>query len=228
MALESISVVVPLREQFIPADLLANYKARIISIECEDEVIQKISIHPKAFRASQNFTRNFFISSCDVGQLDFTFLNGFHGLQLIRFILANNFHLAVWTSLPPLSHLTGLELFSSSGLDEWTSFPVLVQGLTEIFMHNTFLCDLSTDRILQWVIDSPSVNTLRYLHLDKNFLTRIPKQIRALSKLNKLVLTGNKITTIEKESIYRNSSTRCEIFLDVNEISNIEPGAFQG
>lgn len=227
--LGSFRLVVPLREQFIPADLLAHHQTKTISIECEDEVIQKLSIHPDAFRSSRNCTHQLRIETCDVSRLDFAFLTGFNNLEKFRIGHAINVHLAEWPSFPSsLLHLKTFEIMRSSGVDEWTRFPVLIQGIEELDLHDCRIGDESIDRILQWVVHSPSVNTLKILSLEYNSLTRIPRQIKLLGKLENLVLSINKIAIIERGSFFRNSSTKCDIRLGMNEIRNIEPGAFQG
>lgn len=82
--------------------------------------------------------------------------------------------------------------------------------------------------ILQAVITGSNASLLTSLNLDHNLLTRVPDEIRLFPQLKLLSLGGNMISTIHTGALNFNSAPIHSLFLDGNQIGNIEPGAIRG
>lgn len=94
------------------------------------------------------------------------------------------------------------------------------------------LDDDNVSRILDVFTAHHSDNLLRLISLRDNRLTKVPPQIRFFSKLNRLNLGYNRLSSI-KVGDFNFSSTEfnrqnVRLWLNHNEIRFIEPGALAG
>lgn len=128
---------------------------------------------------------------------------------------------------PDLVNLTTLVIQGSAGLNNWTTFPQLIQGLDYIELSACLIDDDGMNRILTWAFNT-SVDSLSELLMNANNLTGIPQKI-ARFNLATLELNRNPInsTVLTEGSMIFNSSVKM-LGLAFTGIETIEPGAFQG
>ena len=223
--LENFRLTVPLSEEFIPANLLVKNKINTeFQLQCQQST-QRLTIHPNAFQASRKFTSIFGVINCDLARFNFSFLADFRKLYMLFFKRCANIHLADWTTLPLLPKFNFLEI-EFMKLNEWTNFPVLHKGLYSVTLKRNLIGDAAMDRILQWLTDSPSIDTLTYLDLEATFLNEIPVKISSF-KIHLLLFLGrNPIKVIRNGFITNIRPFRID--LHSCDIDTIEPGAFHG
>ena len=139
-------------------------------------------IDAEAFVSSWNFTKKFVIRYSNVGLMkSFDFLAGFNQLKEIQFLQSVNFSLPY---LPPLPNLVSLVLYQTTGINEWTHFPNLTKGLETIDLTAIELNDEMADRVLAWILTSPSKYSLKILYFHReNLLTQIPHKIKYFPNL---------------------------------------------
>ena len=229
---KNVSIGVPATEHFIPANLLGqNAVDGALLLGCQ-HTTQQLTIHPDAFRASRTCISFLEVDRCNLAGFNFSFLNAFSNLKILRFSLCANIDAADWKSLPSLlPALVALQI-KFIKLDKWIHFPILHNGLKYVDLSGNFIGDAAMDRILQWLIDSPSVDTLETLDLSETFLTEIPKKFSLFKNLCILYMNSNLIKTIPSGSITALNVPADEpvakIHLHSCDIDTIEPGAFQG
>ena len=97
-----------------------------------------------------------------------------------------------------------------------------------VYLTNNLIGDVAMDRILQWIIDSPSVNTLRSLVIAESALTKIPRQFSSFSALERIVLWRDPLNTTIRYGSLNFSYPVSVLCLESCGIKFIEPGAFQG
>ena len=221
-----IELKIPPTEVMISVDLLA-YE---IDLKCEAIGVQRLKIHPDAFRSSQNFTSKVAIQNCDVTGMNFVFLNGFHNLIHIHLNLVSNVHLVEWSSLPALPGLQYLSITYSTGLNAWTAFPNLSSTLAvmmTINLQGNRIDDGAIDRILMWILDSAKIKFWR-LDISRNSLTDIPQKLALLNGLINLDLSYNPMNgiIIRSNSVY--FSPVMELHLQSVGIISIQPRAIVG
>ena len=226
--LKNFELLIPPKDLVIPADLLSDkFAAEIITLHCQDDKgTQRLKVDPEAFRSSRNFILTVEIFLCDTGELDFLFLRGFQRLVKLDLSSDMNVHLLNWTSLPTLPNFRSLDISYSEGLNEWVDFPKLEKGLEAIQLPCNKISDLTMDRIMQWILSSPSADTLGHLNVGRNALTKIPSGLSSLKRLQIVRLYFNPITCIQTGMF--NFSSVINIFLEGTQINAIEPEAFQG
>ena len=222
----NLHLLLPPDGTFLPADLLSNHQitSKIIII-CKDFISQRINIHQDAFRSSRNFISEFKIFACDSKGFDFLFMKDFRNMKSVEFNWNSNLHLANWTSFPLLSSLTHFYIYDSNGLDEWTQFSFFHNRLSYFAMYNNYVGDECTSRILSWLLESPSAETLEVLILQDNGLTKIPEEILFFKNLKIIALNNNCITNIHRKSFH--SWPEVGLNLALNDIESIEDGAFE-
>ena len=217
----------------IPADLLGNHTTVGVRFVCPHHGYP-LRLNRNAFRSSKQLIEFLYVDECDVGQLNFNFLAGFDKLWVIAFTHTQNNHLANWTIMPPLCNLASLYIRNATrnDLNQWTQFPNLTRGLHDLCLDGNEINDVEIDRILNWTLKT-SANSLEYLSLERNNLTKIPRQISLFTKILFVRLDHQK-TDIQ---IITNGSFRIPAhnYIIVSQfsaknsnISSIQPGAFQG
>ena len=103
----------------------------------------------------------------------------------------------------------------------------LANKTVELYCSDQNLGDSKISEILATFNSSPNVPPLRSLDLSYNSLTRVPKEILLFSSLAYVFLGGNEIRTVHSGAFNFSLHLR-QISLADNELTNIEPGAFQG
>ena len=205
-----------------------HYVSDEIELECLIKEKQRFSINPEAFSSSRNFTKVLKLSFCDASNLSFSFLRGFVKLWAISFYSISNIHLANWTFFPHLVSLTDLEIIDSKGMDKWAHFPNSITKLKYFGIEGNELDDEAMNRILQWIVDSPSVDTLQNLNMERNNLTQIPHHLSSFNKLERILLGENPLNEIVRAGSFNFSYPIRELSLSSCGISGIEPEALEG
>jgi len=92
---------------------------------------------------------------------------------------------------------------------------------------NKGLSDRTMSQYLNAFLKQPNVTGLKHLQLGHNKLTRVPDEIKMFVELEYVDLRYNSIHTIHSGAFYFTSILKW-LYLQYNQLSNIEPGAFQG
>ena len=229
--IENIEIRIASMDLVIPDNLLAGHQVKN-EIELYAIVIgfQTLRIAPEAFRSSQNYTRIVKFFFFNLSGLDFVFLKNFKKIKELIFMWDLNIHLVFWDTLPPLNSLRSLSINYCTGLNIWTEFPQLVNGLAHFTLVGNNIDDFVMNRILQKILQS-SENTLEHLNLEKNALIEFPWQIQSFKRLNWLYagLNPSMLTSVKAGSFsFLSNSSIQGIYLVSSGIEAIEPGAFPG
>ena len=157
-------------------NFLFDHRVLEMTLQCNIWEKKELTIHPEAFASSRNLMEEFGISYCDLSQLKFRFLVGFNRLSKFYIMDSVNVHMLNFPSLPNLTEL--VITLCPTALSNWTNFPNLTNGLTFLNVQDNGLNNQMLDRVLEWILNGPSRNTLSYIDLSGNTLTRIPPQLR--------------------------------------------------
>ena len=147
--------------------------------------------------------------------------------QLEKITIHHSLNVQIF-NLPPLTSLIDLHIRRSTGLKSWTHFPLLANGLTRLVIEYCELNDEEMGRILNWIQSGPSNDTLLYIDLSGNALTRIPRQLHVFPHLIDIILEHQKepgFSTISDLSFVVPIRI---LNLQSSHISDIEPDAFKG
>lgn len=164
---------------------------------------------------------------------DFNFLRALEpALNSFGVTSSFNIHKADWRrSFPSLSKLSTLKLFNNTGADEWTEFPRELENLklTHVLYHSNGVRDEGMSNFLDWLREHSS-DHLQNLEIQRNLLTKIPKEIGSFKKLNSLSMqeqTSRSIPIITKNSLEFSVPVTA---LNINTcgVTTVEPGAFLG
>ena len=215
---------------FIPKDLFVNHRFKIIELNGNERNPGKCcpEIHPEAFRSSRDVSKNFQIASLNMSKMNLSFLTDFNQLTYLFILQVVDAHLS---GLPQLPNLLELKVTYSSGLNKWTNFPHLENGIEHLILAANALNDDCVDRILDSLLKSPTKNTLQYLHLAANALTRIPQQIKYFPVLHKIYLDHQQAPGFGYISPLYSTSFMGSIrfmYLPFCFITELEPNAFEG
>ena len=221
--LEVIQIIVPLTEDIIPPNLFGDNHAKKIILQCEEKSTQPLSIHRDAFNASREFTLDFAMLKFNLDGINFFFLKGFINLKTITFESIANIHLADWNYFPLLPLLDTL-IIKNMKLDDWIKFPMLDKGLKNIKLKENLICHGAMDLILQWLVDSKTVDTLESLEIFSSNLMEIPKKLFSFKNLFHFKMDHNPIKTLRSGSKIKS----VYVSLISCQIDTIEPDSFQG
>ena len=241
--LEWLQLTPPATDPIIPEDVLSSRRFKSVSIYCPNKDYHLV-IDPNAFRSTRNFTTYLSIDSCDLGQLDFTFLAGFDQLADIDIFKSTNLHLS-WTNLPPLPALTLLTIDPTWRLNDWVDFPVLGRGLQKVELalnEEDEFQDEGLNRFLAWALKS-SAETLRTLKIyaPSGTLSQMPRQLASFPKLDYLDISNpagfpypfapsdsfKGLTAVPTGALAFSAPVRF-VRICSGQMSTIEPGAFKG
>ena len=217
-----------------PADFLGNTSVtNIISINCGYSSnyanFPNLVIDSLAFRSSQNSLVDFSIIFFDFGmQKDFNFLNGFNKLVELRISFPIN--LAAFQYLPPLPSLQLLSVARCPEELNQMAFPDLSPAkLKYLELWDSEINDQTADKILSQLAASSSADSLEWLSLSGNSLTRIPIQVgSAFPQIKSVYLGGNSFSHIPSSSLTFNSTYLEDLNFVRSGINTIESGAFRG
>ena len=191
------------------------------------ELLPRLKIHPDAFKSSRNVILEFILDTIDMSKLELSFLTDFNVLRSFAIQSSINVHL---NNIPPLPCLTKLEISYSKGLNEWSHFPQLIAGLRHLYLHNNGLTNEVIDWILEWVLRSPSNDTLAVFYLSGNELTRIPGKLEEFPTLNRIHLEYQKGPGFGNLTAIPLPSLGADKYLELRScgITHIQPGIFHG
>ena len=168
--------------------------------------------------------------NCNLTSL--TFLLKIKSVYSIKFENSSNLY-EVFNTLPTEFEASVLIVTKSRNLDkidELSKLPEIVNGLTELRIHeNEDINDATVSLLLDWLVDTEIRNHLRILYLFNNELTKIPTQIWRFSQLQNFRFENNNLSDgILKQGDLKFSSLPQIIYIYACGIQKIEPGAFQG
>jgi len=231
--LDSITLTILSGDEFMSGNILGNAKTAKLEINydhniCHDHVpLLKLDVN--AFQSTKNHTTQLILKNFNSQQLDLSFLSGFS--QLTNLTLLKIHHIKKCLStLPFLPKLTSITLFAVRELDNSIiSFPTLSTNGLKSFTFINYdgkQNNALVSRMLDWILLS-SAKTLEYLTMDSVGITEVPSQIPSFTALKNLDLNGNSISNIKNKALpfFVPAST---LRLTNNNLSSIEPGAFQG
>lgn len=197
-----------------------------LELQCSSNT-SKFEVSKNAFRSSQNYTTELFITNCNLQLIDFAFLTSFNNLNFILFDKSVGLQQSLQSLPNPLPKLTHVRC-TDTNLNGIVDFPVLSSELLFLVLPNAQLDDDDCSRILDWIATASNA-TLVNLYLSNNNLTKIPSQISKFSAIENIWMSNNRITTLPTNAITIAYIIRYfNIFLDGNEIHTIEPNAFNG
>lgn len=223
-----------LRNDFsIQKDIISNHRAIKITINGNDrnpkQYLRSEQIHPQAFLSTSNFTKKLCIRSFDLRNFEWPSLGRlFHQLQELNIERSLNVNLDNLTSLRSLSHLSIINC--TSWHNRWMDFPFSFDnGLERMVFSGCGLDNGISDYILQRISHS-SNETLIYLDLSHNGLTRIPPALEYFVNIRHIYINNQRKPGFGfLSSIPISFSARVQIFdLQFCYITDIQPGAFQG
>ena len=160
---------------------------------------------------------------------DFSDFAHFPGLiNLTSLFIHNCDNFRFFDELQILPGLKFLDIASCPKFRQWDIFHTQMTRLKEIHLRSCELDDNDVAQLLDEVASSPVSETLAYLNLRDNAITRIPEQIGNFVKLSDVNLDYNQIHILEKESLQMKSARLKTLSLLNNDLHTIESGAFQG
>jgi len=98
----------------------------------------------------------------------------------------------------------------------------------DCYSSNLVLDDAKAAKILDAFINTPGVSPLGWVEMRASDLTRVPDQIRLLSRLFRIDLIRTEIQSIETGAFNAANSSNYRIYMDFSKITTIAPGAFSG
>ena len=124
------------QDRFIPANLIGNRNVTSLVISChlQNTKSNYINLDRDAFMASNNSLVDLTIETCNLMNLDWSFLTGFVKLDTLNILYCSNFQLTIHT-LPPLKTFSTLIIESmviSTSVPEIVKLPTLAKGLTGV------------------------------------------------------------------------------------------------
>ena len=211
----------------LPADFLGNTSVSFIDISGY-YFNSSLVIDPLAFHSSHNSLVKFFVSNFDFSlQKDFNFLNGFNKLKHLS--ISRIVNLTAFQYLPPLMpSLQKLEVDRCPEINQ-IAFPDLSPTkLKRLYLYSNEISDEKADSFVAKLAASNLADSLDWLDLVGNSLTRIPNQVGSIfPKLNYIFLSGNNMSHIPSSSVTFAYPLR-ELILYGNGIKTIESDAFRG
>lgn len=221
----------PNRGVVLPPDLLSGKRARAIDLYCPSVVngdLYKLSIDENALTSSYDLMEYFYILGCDlIDQTDFNFLTGFN--KLTNLYMYDSRNVQSFQNLPALPNLGTLSINQCTGFELINNFPASsFSSVQQVHLTDNYLDDQLAGRILNSLVSSTAINTVKVLSLAYNRLTLIPEQIPLFTQLNDLSLSGNYLPYMPSPPLDLQVSIVDRLaFTNVSLIS-IEPGALRG
>ncbi len=208
----------------LPENLLSGRKVTNLYIYCPNSRSMRLKAHIDSLRSSENHTRSFYMTYCDMTEMDYAFLTNFNTLDHFGLYTASN--IQTLESLPPLDRLTDLYIRGCAGFDGMNFPAESLYNLTKLYLedNNKELGDIQLEPILNAIESSVAAQTLTTLSLKNNFLKFIPAQILLMTGLKILTVEGNQISVIQKDSLQDIQELR----LNRIGLTQIWPGAFIG
>ena len=161
----------------IPADLLSGKAAQEITLICPNTETQ-LTVDPKAFNFSEDYTIFIEFSKCNLNQLNYTFMTNFNVLKEISYSNSNNF--SQWPGLPILPGLRKLSVVSSSDFKDFKNLPV--SQLPALSEYSIRLCP--NFQLL------PNTTTMKILRIESCPLFQQWQILTQQNKMTSLALLG--------------------------------------
>ena len=128
---------------FIPENFFVTHSIHMIWL---DNMIPKI--HPEAFGSSRDVMYLVAISNCNLIELSFSFLTG---IKFFMTFYIYDSYISELRDFPTfLPKLTIFHIEYCKGLNEWTEFPTLKNGIS-IKLNNNGLNNEAANRIIKWI-----------------------------------------------------------------------------
>ena len=227
--MDNVEIFIPPQDSYVPPNVLSgHFVFGTIALKGQSQGYQKLKIDPEAFSCTKNMTSSFEIANCDLSNEDFFFLKEFKMLTFFSIYSSANIHLANWKNLPSLA-LHSINIFHCPTLDEWDRFLSMVNQfrLRSINLYDNDIGDKTMSRILKWLLESPSSESLNFLTINKNLLTYIPSQISLFKNLKSIDISDNQLLSFCTSSIITVRSLT-SVALHFNNIQFLMPGALKG
>ena len=211
----------------IPQDIFVHYTFYEMLFLGTGLLKSLLKIHQNAFRSSRYITKSIVFSNFNLGNFSFSFLEGFVKLEHLEIWHCDSLHLF---DLPLLPMLETLRFGSCKGLNEWTYFPNLTNGLDLLQMRESDVTDELIELILESLKTGESAQTLKYLYLGHNRLTKIPQQVKWFSALEKIALANQMPPgfCFLSGTDFTHNPDIVYLGLIASHITDIEPNFFQG
>ena len=221
---------------FIPNDLFNQHTFSYIYIleyQYPTYRIPKplLKIHPQAFQSTRDITKGIIIRQSDLGNMSFSFLEGFKELEILSIWDCYNCR---FLNLPTLPKLSKLFIIDCKGMNEEIEFPLPKSNhynIDTLCLPQNLLNDEAVGRILDWILSSQPHDTLRTLTLSENRMTRIPHQLKSFGNLEWIYLNHQMDNTgfgILSDQDFSNTHHISEIYLKSSNITRIKAGFFNG
>ena len=218
----------------LTTDLIGNDTTfKFVTINCL-WFTSPLVIDANAFRSTKSVTIALFIQSCDLSQLNWSFISNFTSLEYLESSDNYNF-IASFYTLPSASlpRLTQLWIDNSFDLNDGFQnlslrYPEpLKQGLHSLRIN--YIQDFALNCFLIKWVTPYSKNTLEFLDISLNNLSKIPNEIRNYKNLASVRLGSNqRPLTIQKNAFDLKKNTLLDQRLVFSNVISIQPGAFQG
>lgn len=178
---------------------------------------------------------NLEIQSCDVSQINWSFLAGIRNLSSLTISSSTSFINTFYTfPSATLSSLSTLSFSSMIGMSGFSSGNVklpaiLPKGLTSFSLAYCNMDDNAINFILsKWVLPS-SKNTLVTLNLSGNTITQIPPSVSSFAALTNFIANNNgKLSVIKPAAFTFNAPVQTISMEGGNQIASVAAGAFKG
>ncbi len=169
-----------------------SFSQRHIKLTCPDANF-KLTINSDAFRSSRSSTAlGVSIENCNLNQLDWRFLAEFSVLESMHLVgstLKNN----NMNIFPLLTSISSFSMLNCGNFDVLYP-PVRTPHLIHLQIDNSFnVSDDVFERIISASADGPYRDSLQFLSLVCNKMTRIPSAIGNFINLRHLLLNGSLI-----------------------------------
>lgn len=232
--IQKLTLIMRDQDRYIPANLLGNRNVTSLVIKChlQNTKSNYINLDRNALMASKNSLTELKIKTCNLMNLDWSFLTDFTSLKNLYIVHCSNFHETFYT-LPPLKSLTDFALETmvincySSGV---MKYPKLVNGLTSVSISwNTdpFFSTKFMNDFLKWLAVS-SAKTLTTLLLSADVLSSVTSQIGSFQNLVNLYTFNNAAPIVIGKGDLKFNSPPGVVYSSLSNINRITDGAFVG
>ena len=214
-------------EDTVPNDILVGKQPVTISLACNSPQ-NVLKVDRDAFTSSRDYTTGFYLSNCDLSQVNLTFLDGLNQIRALGFESTPNLQFSLASTLPSLPSLTFFSIYKCPDFGQIKDqFPTLSTGLTSFYVDQNDWNDVIMSNVLEWALKS-SATTVGGLYLSWNKLTGIPKEVASFTKLNYLWFYNNAETMSIKPGSFNFQLPLQYLDLTNSSIVDIQEGAFQG
>jgi len=158
--------------------------------------------------------------NCDLSTLDFYFLGDYPDLF---YLSVDGGSLVQFNGMPVVSGLRDVRVAT-------TDFRRWYDASRTPKLNSVHLGRVAGDAVVDQLLDSLSAynDSLRYLHLERSELTRVPSKVNLFGKLSAFHFTANRRTTALTAGTFPATFTPDVINIQNCGITTVETGAFEG